>query len=105
MRDDAYAMIGKIVIIFLVIIIWIGIDSCSISSYRSRAGMVYIEDGLVYKKDTRIVYDETKSFLGYGNRCTYNAKISPDGNYYRYAENGEIVEIVHDKENINETSD
>lgn len=107
MRDkDAYSVIGKVVIMFIIVALLLGFDACSINRYRSRAGMVYIEEGLVYKKDTRIVYDETKSFSGYGNRCVYNAKISPDGNYYRYEENGEIVEIIHNNKenNVNEIS-
>lgn len=68
-------------------------NSCSVSSGRDKANMVYIEEGFCYDADTHFIYREI--IVGGGRTAqkpTYTIYVNENGNYCKY-EYGRWVEF------------
>lgn len=83
-------MIGLILLVAFLMNIC---NSCSVSSGRDKADMIYIEEGFCYDANTHFIYREI--IVGGGRTAqkpTYTIYVNENGNYCKY-EYGHWVEF------------
>lgn len=86
-RDDTMGTIilKMIALVLLCCVLMSWCNSCSMSSGREQAGMVYIQEGFCYDAETKFIYREITITNGkYADTPTYTIYINENGNYCKY---------------------